>query len=74
MEEYELKEGEACSFQNHEEELDDASIDPDVELSYTILVSRALSRRKYGVSSIAEHSALSIWNRGEDNIVFTLYL
>ncbi|XLR55015.1 hypothetical protein HN51_023317 [Arachis hypogaea] len=34
MEESELEEGEACSFQNHEEDLDDASIDPDVDLSY----------------------------------------
>ncbi|XP_020977559.1 uncharacterized protein LOC107635141 isoform X2 [Arachis ipaensis] len=33
-----------------------------------ILVSRALSGRKSGVSSIAEHSALSIWNRGEDDV------
>ncbi|XLR10961.1 hypothetical protein S83_038899, partial [Arachis hypogaea] len=34
MEVFELEEGEACSFQNHEEELDDASINPDVDLSY----------------------------------------
>ncbi|XLT72295.1 hypothetical protein S245_029399, partial [Arachis hypogaea] len=38
-----------------------------------ILVSRALSERKSGISSINEHSDLSIWNRGEDNMVFTLY-
>ncbi|XP_016174245.1 uncharacterized protein LOC107616852 [Arachis ipaensis] len=38
-----------------------------------ILVSRALSERKSGVSLIKEHSDLSIWNRREDGIVFTLY-
>ena len=35
MEEPELEEGEACSFQNHED-YDDASIDPDVDLSYIV--------------------------------------
>ncbi|KAL4356339.1 hypothetical protein S83_028313 [Arachis hypogaea] len=40
---------------------------------FPILVSRALSERKSGISSINEHSDLSIWNRGEDNMVFTLY-
>lgn len=34
MEEPELEEGEACSFQNHEDY--DASIDPDVALSYIV--------------------------------------
>ncbi|MED6209607.1 hypothetical protein PIB30_056410 [Stylosanthes scabra] len=34
MEESDLEEGEACSFQNHEEDPDDANIDPDVDLSY----------------------------------------
>ena len=34
MEESELEEGEACSYQNHED--CDASIDPDVALSYIV--------------------------------------
>ncbi|KAL1308851.1 hypothetical protein AAHE18_17G134800 [Arachis hypogaea] len=48
MEESELEEGEACSFLNHEEELDDASIDPDVDLSYISIKSKQPEMTNFG--------------------------